>query len=176
MQYQVKATGLHALLFIFLEEPESTKRGKQYFFYPATDDDNIEFESEGELKQAREIRRLRGELRHYMKKVEELQCEQPSVVKNSDKRIKKRKQEDRRLSDDEEDRRQAARQEEQAARSARMLYTLQTQVGMSQGPCHIFDPLSGHDENKFSACPRGKLWLVPTCPDSSLLCAVSPLL
>lgn len=89
----------------------------------------MEYESDGERTQAKEIRKLRAELRHYMKRVEELQHEKPAVLKNKDKRIKKRKREDLRLSDEEEDKRQAARLEEQAARSARMLYTLQRQVG-----------------------------------------------
>ena len=65
-----------------------------------------------------------------MNQLDELRHEGPTVLRNKDKRIKKKKENEFRLSDDEADRRQAARAEEQAARSARILYVLQRQVSL----------------------------------------------
>ena len=63
-----------------------------------------------------------------MKQLEALRHEGPTILRNKDKRIKRKRKNDFKLSDDEADQRQVARAEEQAARSARMLYVLQRQV------------------------------------------------
>ena len=63
-----------------------------------------------------------------MKQLEALRHEGPTILRNKDKRIKRKRGNDFKLSDDEADQRQVARAEEQAARSARMLYVLQRQV------------------------------------------------
>lgn len=92
-------------------------------FYPSSHDLTEDYESH----HAKEIRKLRNELNFHMKKLQDLQRDRPEVLKNKDKRLKRRK-ENVRLSDDEVDERQTARSEEQAVRSSRMLYTLQRQV------------------------------------------------
>ncbi|XP_033627012.1 protein moonraker-like isoform X2 [Asterias rubens] len=69
-------------------------------------------------QQATEIRRLRLELRTYIKKVEEL-----SIKASQQKAVNKKDEEDT-----EDDPRRAARVAEQASRSARLLYSLQQQV------------------------------------------------
>ena len=108
------------------QEAEARKQYKMYF-YPAVREDD-EFESDGERTQANEIRKLRKELHQYMKQMESLKDERPEMLKNKDKRLKKRKEGEGRLADEEVDERQVVRAEEQAARSARMLYVLQRQV------------------------------------------------
>ena len=96
------------------------------------DDGDDEYEGpDGEKKQANEIRKLRKELHQYMSQLEQLRHEGPTVLKNKDKRMKKKKESELKLSDEEADRRQIARAEEQAARSARMLYVLQRQVSLT---------------------------------------------
>ncbi|RMX37774.1 hypothetical protein pdam_00006556, partial [Pocillopora damicornis] len=108
------------------QEAEARKQRKMYFYPAAREDD--EFESDGERTQANEIRKLRKELHQYMKQMESLKDERPEMLKNKDKRLKKRKEGEGRLADEEVDKRQVVRAEEQAARSARMLYVLQRQV------------------------------------------------
>lgn len=108
------------------QEAEARKQRKMYFYPAAREDD--EFESDGERTQANEIRKLRKELHQYMKQMESLKDERPEMLKNKDKRLKKRKEGEGRLADEEVDERQVVRAEEQAARSARMLYVLQRQV------------------------------------------------
>ena len=108
------------------QEAEARKQYKMYFYPAAREDD--EFESDGERTQANEIRKLRKELHQYMKQMESLKDERPEMLKNKDKRLKKRKEGEGRLADEEVDERQVVRAEEQAARSARMLYVLQRQV------------------------------------------------
>ena len=108
------------------QEAEARKQCKMYFYPAAREDD--EFESDGERTQADEIRKLRKELHQYMKQMESLKDERPEMLKNKDKRLKKRKEGEGRLADEEVDERQVVRAEEQAARSARMLYVLQRQV------------------------------------------------
>lgn len=71
-----------------------------------------------------------------MKQMESLKDERPQILKNKDKRLKKRKEGEGRLADEDVDERQVVRAEEQAARSARMLYVLQRQV------CEIEDELN----------------------------------
>ena len=109
------------------KEDAVLKRKHEMVFYPASAKDDG-FESDGEKRQANEIRKLRKELHEYMKKMEELRKEGPEVLRNKDKRLKRRQEEDVRLSDEDFDKRQIARAEEQASRSARMLYVLQRQV------------------------------------------------
>ena len=108
------------------QEAEARKQYKMYFYPAAREDD--EFESDGERTQANEIRKLRKELHQYMKQMESFKDERPEMLKNKDKRLKKRKEGEGRLADEEVDERQVVRAEEQAARSARMLYVLQRQV------------------------------------------------
>lgn len=103
------------------------KRQHKLYFYPAPREED-DFDSDGERMQAHEIRKLRKELQQYMKQMEELKNERPEVLKNKDKRLKRRRDGDVRLSDEDVDQRQVVRAEEQAARSARMLYVLQRQV------------------------------------------------
>lgn len=96
-------------------------------FYPAQREDD-RFESDKERTQANEICKLRKELQQYMIQIEKLKIERPEVLRNKDKRLKRRRDSEVRLSDEEVDRRQVIRAEEQAARSARMLYVLQRQI------------------------------------------------
>lgn len=105
----------------------AAKRQHKLYFYPAPREED-DFDSDGERMQAHEIRKLRKELQQYMKQMEELKNERPEVLKNKDKRLKRRRDGDVRLSDEDVDQRQVVRAEEQAARSARMLYVLQRQV------------------------------------------------
>lgn len=109
------------------KQEAATKRQHKLYFYPAPTEED-EFDSDGERMQAREIRKLRKELQQYMKQMEELKDERPEVLKNKDKRLKRRREGEVRLSDEDVDQRQVVRAEEQAARSARMLYVLQRQV------------------------------------------------
>lgn len=105
----------------------AARRQHKLYFYPAPREDD-EFESDGERTQAHEIRKLRKELHQYMKQMEGLKSERPEVLRNKDKRLKRRRDGEVRLSDEDVDQRQVVRAEEQAARSARMLYVLQRQV------------------------------------------------
>ena len=109
------------------KQEASAKRQHEMYFYPATREDDG-FESDRERIQANEIRKLRKELHQYMKQMEELKNERPEVLRNKDKRLKRRRDGEVRLSDEDVDHRQVTRAEEQAARSARMLYVLQRQV------------------------------------------------
>ncbi|KAK3736321.1 hypothetical protein QZH41_020786 [Actinostola sp. cb2023] len=93
-------------------------------FYPAT---QYPSDPDNESHHAKEIRKLRKQLHLHMKQLDDLQQDRPMLLRNRDKRMKRRK-ENVRLSDDEIDERQIARAEEQAVRSSRMLYTLQRQV------------------------------------------------
>ena len=104
----------------------AAKRQHEMYFYPVTRDDG--FDSDRERTQADEIRKLRKELHQYMEQMEGLKNERPEVLRNKDKRLKRRRDGEARLSDDDVDQRQMVRAEEQAARSARMLYVLQRQV------------------------------------------------
>lgn len=110
------------------KQEAAAKRQHKLYFYPAPREED-DFDSDGERMQAHEIRKLRKELQQYMKQMEELKNERPEVLKNKDKRLKRRRDGDVRLSDEDVDQRQVVRAEEQAARSARMLYVLQRQVG-----------------------------------------------
>ncbi|XP_074637070.1 protein moonraker-like isoform X2 [Acropora palmata] len=105
----------------------SAARLHEMHFYPAQKEDD-RFESDKERTQANEIRKLRKELQQYMIHIEKLKIERPEVLRNKDKRLKRRRDSEVRLSDEEVDRRQVIRAEEQAARSARMLYVLQRQI------------------------------------------------
>ena len=109
------------------KQEAAAKRQHKLYFYPAPREED-DFDSDGERMQAHEIRKLRKELQQYMKQMEELKNERPEVLKNKDKRLKRRRDGDVRLSDEDVDQRQVVRAEEQAARSARMLYVLQRQV------------------------------------------------
>ena len=109
------------------KQEAAAKRQHKLYFYPAPKEED-DFDSDGERMQAHEIRKLRKELQQYMKQMEELKNERPEVLKNKDKRLKRRRDGDVRLSDEDVDQRQVVRAEEQAARSARMLYVLQRQV------------------------------------------------
>lgn len=110
------------------KQEAAAKRQHKLYFYPAPREEDDEFDSDRERTQANEIRKLRKELHQYMKQMEELKNERPEVLKNKDKRLKRRRNGDVRLSDEDVDQRQVVRAEEQAARSARMLYVLQRQV------------------------------------------------
>ncbi|KAL9981108.1 hypothetical protein ACROYT_G009771 [Oculina patagonica] len=110
------------------KQEAAAKRQHKLYFYPAPGEEDDEFDSEGERTQANEIRKLRKELHQYMKQMEGLKNDRPEVLKNKDKRLKRRRDGDVRLSDEDVDQRQVVRAEEQAARSARMLYVLQRQV------------------------------------------------
>jgi len=105
----------------------SAARLHEMHFYSAQKEDD-RFESDKERTQANEIRKLRKELQQYMIHIEKLKIERPEVLRNKDKRLKRRRDSEVRLSDEEVDRRQVIRAEEQAARSARMLYVLQRQI------------------------------------------------
>ncbi|XP_015761719.1 PREDICTED: protein moonraker-like isoform X4 [Acropora digitifera] len=105
----------------------SAARLHEMHFYPAQREDD-RFESDKERTQANEIRKLRKELQQYMIQIEKLKIERPEILRNKDKRLKRRRDSEVRLSDEEVDRRQVIRAEEQAARSARMLYVLQRQI------------------------------------------------
>lgn len=109
------------------KQEAAAKKQHKLYFYPEPREEE-DFDSDGERMQAHEIRKLRKELQQYMKQMEELKNERPEVLKNKDKRLKRRKDGDVRLSDEDVDQRQVVRAEEQAARSARMLYVLQRQV------------------------------------------------
>ena len=109
------------------KQEAAAKRQHKLYFYPASREED-DFDSDGERMQTHEIRKLRKELQQYMKQMEELKNERPEVLKNKDKRLKRRKDGDVRLSDEDVDQRQVVRAEEQAARSSRMLYVLQRQV------------------------------------------------
>lgn len=109
------------------KQEAAAKRQHKLYFYPAPREED-EFDSDGERTQANEIRNLRKELHRYMKQMEGLKNERPEVLKNKDKRLKRRRDGEVRLSDEDVDKRQVVRAEEQAARSARMLYVLQRQV------------------------------------------------
>ena len=109
------------------KQEAAARRQHEMYFYPATREDDG-FESDRERTQANEIRKLRKELHQYMKQMEGLKNERPEVLRNKDKRLKRRRNGEVRLSDDDVDQRQVVRAEEQAARSARMLYVLQRQV------------------------------------------------
>lgn len=109
------------------KQEAAAKRQHKLYFYPAPREED-EFDSDGERTQADEIRKLRKELHQYMKQMEGLKNERPEVLKNKDKRLKRRRDGEVRLSDEDVDQRQVVRAEEQAARSARMLYMLQRQV------------------------------------------------
>ena len=108
------------------KQETAAKRQHEMYFYPAREDDG--FDSDRERTQANEIRKLRKELHQYMKQMEGLKSEKPEVLRNKDKRLKRRRDGEVRLSDEDLDQRQMVRAEEQAARSARMLYVLQRQV------------------------------------------------
>lgn len=105
----------------------AAKTQHEMYFYPVTREDDG-FDSDRERTQANEIQKLRKELRQYMKQMEGLKNERLEVLRNKDKRLKRRRDGEVRLSDDDVDQRQVVRAEEQAARSARMLYVLQRQV------------------------------------------------
>ena len=109
------------------KQEAAAKKQHEMYFYPATREDDG-FESDRERSQANEIRKLRKELHQYMMQMEGLRNERPEVLRNKDKRLKRRRGDEVRLSDDDVDQRQVVRSEEQAARSARMLYVLQRQV------------------------------------------------
>ena len=109
------------------KQEAAAKKQHEMYFYPATREDDG-FESDRERSQANEIRKLRKELHQYMMQMEGLRNERPEVLRNKDKRLKRRRGDEVRLSDDDVDQRQVVRPEEQAARSARMLYVLQRQV------------------------------------------------
>lgn len=109
------------------KQEAAARRQHEMYFYPATREDDG-FGSDRERTQANEIRKLRKELHQYMKQMEGLKNERPEVLRNKDKRLKRRRDGEVRLSDDDVDQRQVVRAEEQAARSARMLYVLQRQV------------------------------------------------
>ena len=122
-----KAT-LHERVHNTIKKQEVEARGQyKMYFYPAPREED-EFESDGERTQANEIRKLRKELHQYMKQMESLKDERPEILRNRDKRLRKRKEGEARLSDEDVDQRQLVRAEEQGARSARMLYVLQRQV------------------------------------------------
>ena len=109
------------------KQEAAAKRKHELYFYPATREDDG-YESDRERTQANEIQKLRKELHQYMKQMEGLRNERPDVLRNKDKRLKRRRDGEVRLSDEDVDQRQMVRAEEQAARSARMLYVLQRQV------------------------------------------------
>lgn len=109
------------------KQEAAAKKQHEMYFYPASREDD-DFDSDRERSQANEIRKLRKELHQYMKQMEGLRDERPEVLRNKDKRLKRRRGDEVRLSDDDVDHRQVVRSEEQAARSARMLYVLQRQV------------------------------------------------
>ena len=109
------------------KQEAAAKKQHEMYFYPAAREDEG-FDSDRERMQANEIRKLRKELHQYMKQMEGLKSERPEVLRNKDKRLKRRRDGEVRLSDEDLDQRQLVRAEEQAARSARMLYVLQRQV------------------------------------------------
>lgn len=109
------------------KQESAAKRQHEMYFYPAAREDDG-FDSDRDRTQANEIRKLRKELHQYMKQMEGLKSERPEVLRNKDKRLKRRRDGEVRLSDEDLDQRQMVRAEEQAARSARMLYVLQRQV------------------------------------------------
>ena len=102
------------------KQEAAAKKQHEMYFYPVSREDD-DFDSDRERSQANEIRKLRKELHQYMKQMEGLRDERPEVLRNKDKRLKRRRGDEVRLSDDDVDHRQAAR-------SARMLYVLQRQV------------------------------------------------
>ena len=118
----------------------SAARLHEMHFYPAQREDD-RFESDKERTQANEIRKLRKELQQYMIQIEKLKIERPEVLRNKDKRLKRRRDSEVRLSDEEVDHRQVIRAEEQAARSARMLYVLQRQVKWNSSHYYILQEL-----------------------------------
>ncbi|XP_071790860.1 uncharacterized protein [Asterias amurensis] len=102
-------------------------------------------------QQAMEIRRLRLELRTYIKKVEEL-----SIKASQQKAVNKKDEEAT-----EDDPRRAARVAEQASRSARLLYSLQQQVREIQeeldklGPGKVRHTKKSRALNRLAAAHRG---------------------
>lgn len=108
------------------QETSAARRHEMHFYPVQREGDR--FESVRERTQANEICKLHKELQQYMTQMEKLKIERPDVLRNKDKRLKRRRDSEVRLSDEEVDHRQVLRAEEQAARSARMLYVLQRQV------------------------------------------------
>ncbi|XP_070573409.1 protein moonraker-like isoform X2 [Ptychodera flava] len=97
-------------------------------------------------KQAKEIRRLRKELRYYIERIEQLS--------KTEKSGQERKAKSEILRMGEEDPRKEARETEQASRSARLLYALQQQVRDIQGELEKAGPGGASSSKKSQTLTR----------------------
>ncbi|EDO31477.1 predicted protein [Nematostella vectensis] len=109
-----------------LRKHEKEKQGLQEVHFFSGREADLENNSDD--PQTTEIKKLRKDLYQCMNQLENLQNQRPTLLRNRDKRIKRRAEDNLRLSADEPDPRQVIRAEEQASRSSRMLYMLQRQV------------------------------------------------